>query len=115
MSWGDKLFYAGFSIVSLLAWLFIGISQSFDEFGAHNQAFLKKGPTFHIFFSNPYFSYHDEPDAELAKRRDSNLDWLPNTPELNNYLAYCRARYRIDLPDPIQARERCKTVEFGAR
>jgi hypothetical protein len=46
---------------------------------------------------------------------DSNADWLPGTLELNDYLAYCKARFGIDSVDPFQARTQCKAVDFAPR
>ena len=110
MKRSDKLFWIGFLTLLPLSWLFIGVLSTWDVHGEYNELFFKRAPTWRIVFHDPYASYPSGPEVEYRQRMDANGHWLPDTPELDDYLAYCKARYAIDLPDPIEARTRCRPL-----
>jgi len=95
------------STILLIAWLFVGVMHVVDENETYNVLFLKRSPTLRLVFRNPYASVPFGPESEYSKRMDASGDWLPGSPELDDYLIYCKARYAIELPDPIEAREQC--------
>ena len=106
----DKLIYSGTLTFLLLAWLFIGVLYTWDVHGQYRTVFLKRTPTFRFVFHDPYASYPSGAESEYRKRQDASGDWLPGTPELGDYLAYCKARYAVDLPEPIAARTACRPL-----
>jgi len=111
MKLGDKLFWVGCPAVLLSGWLLIGVVYTWDMHEDYSKTvFLKRSPTFRFAFYNPYASDRRGAESEYLRRMDANGDWLPGTPELDDYLAYCKARYAIDLPDPIEARKRCRLL-----
>ena len=95
--------------VVLCLWLFVGVvtADRFED-GTRRDFFLKKSPTFQVFFRDPYRSDPKGEEWEYARRTDKNGDWLPGSPELNAFLEYCRFRFGIRHDNALVARNSCK-------
>lgn len=86
----------------------IGAVYTIDEWTTGYEIFLKHRPSLRYFYFDSYGSYPVGPESEYQVYKDANRDWTPGSPQLDDFLQYCHARFGIDIQDEIHARTACK-------